>query len=496
MSAVGAPVRTSLLDRARARLGLDELSGAGSLWPLFVLFGLNAVDELDQVAFNILSPNIRDHFGLDNLGITSLRAALIPVVIGLGLPIAFWADRRRRTRIAAGGAVAWGGFSVLTGFAPSLPVLYLARVGSGLGSAVNGPTHDSLLADYYPPEARAGAYGVHRLANSVGQFVGPLAAGGIAFLVGWRVPFVLLALPTFVFVLLAVRLREPVRGGFERRARGADDAVADIEEEPPSWEESWRSVMGIATMRRVYRAAPFLIGGVFAIGTLRNLYYDEIFGLNEFERGVLEAVNEPFQVLGLLLGIPIATRLIRTDPAKVFTFFAVSATAAAVGFLGFAVAPNVVVAAASSCAIAFAAAVLVPGLNAIASLILPPRARSFGFSLFRLYALPGLVIALPLGGGLGDAFGMRVGILVMTPIFLLGAYILASAGTSIRADVRATQLAAVAAAEYRAARQRGEAKLLVCRGVEVRYEQVQVLFGVDFDVADGEIGRASCRERV
>ena len=480
-----API--SMVARARARLGLDELSGAGSLWPLFVLFGLNAVDELDQVAFNILSPNIRDHFGLDNLGITSLRAALIPVVIGLGLPIAYWADRRRRTRIAAAGAAAWGGFSILTGFAPNLVVLYLARVGSGLGSAVNAPTHDSLLADYYPPDARAGAYGVHRLANSVGQFAGPLAAGGIAYLFGWRVPFLVLAIPTFVFVALAVRLREPVRGGFERRAQGADAATADIEEEPPSWEESWRSVMGVATMRRVYRAAPFLIGGVFAIGTLRNLYYDEVFGLNEFQRGVLEAVNEPFQIFGLLLGIPVATRLIRTDPSRVFRFFALSATVSAVGFVGFALAPNVVIAAVSSCAIAFAAAVLVPGLSAISSLILPPRARSFGFSLFRLYALPGLVIALPIGGGLGDAFGMRVGILVMTPIFLLGAYLLASAGAHVAADVRTTQLASVAAAEFRSARESGQAKLLVCRGVDVRYDQVQVLFGIDFDVADGEI---------
>ena len=34
------------------------------LFPLIVLFGLNAVDELDRTAFNVLTPEIRDHFNL------------------------------------------------------------------------------------------------------------------------------------------------------------------------------------------------------------------------------------------------------------------------------------------------------------------------------------------------------------------------------------------------------------------------------------------------
>jgi branched-chain amino acid transport system ATP-binding protein len=45
----------------------------------------------------------------------------------------------------------------------------------------------------------------------------------------------------------------------------------------------------------------------------------------------------------------------------------------------------------------------------------------------------------------------------------------------------------MAAEEWRRAREEGRAKLLVLRGVDVHYESVQVLFGVDLDVQDGEL---------
>jgi hypothetical protein len=34
--------------------------------PVAVLFGLNALHELDRTAFAVLLPDIRDHFGLTN----------------------------------------------------------------------------------------------------------------------------------------------------------------------------------------------------------------------------------------------------------------------------------------------------------------------------------------------------------------------------------------------------------------------------------------------
>ncbi len=468
------------------RLQLDNLGGGYALFPLLVLVGLNAVDELDQSAFNVLGPEIRRAFGLSNTGLVAVRISLIPLLPLFGLAIGYLADRRRRTRLAAAGALVWASFSLLTGLAPALAVLVIARAGAGLGREVNLPTHQGLLADYYPPQTRAGVYSMWRLANPIGLIVGPVLAGLLSSWFNWRVPFVVFAIPTVTFALLAFRLQEPIRGAHERRARGADEELAEMEEEPPNWEESWRAITGVQTMRRIWRALPFLVGGILGVAILMPLYYDQIFGVREGVRGVLAAANEPFQIIGLLVGIPIATRLIRTNPARVLGLFAVAATVAAAAFIGVAAAPHVVFAAAASAVISFSIAILTPGIATLVSLIVPPRARGFAFGVNELWALPGLLFVL-VASRIGDVYGFRWAVASMAPVFLTGAYIVASAGGRVASDIRAAQLAALARAEAKRSREEGEAKLLVCRGVDVKYGQVQILFGVDFDIADGEI---------
>lgn len=219
---------------------LREVCGGEWAYPLVILFGLNAVDELDRTAFGILLPEIRDHFDLD-LGVLLGLVALSGVAaLALQVPIAQYADRSRRVRLAAAGALVWACFSGLTGLATTLVILTIARSGSSIGKAVIDPTHNSLLSDYYPIEARNRVFSVHRAANAVGSFVGPLSAGLLAYSFGWRVPFLVFVVPTVIFAVLATRLPEPIRGSWERRAAGATDEVANTEELPPSFAESWR----------------------------------------------------------------------------------------------------------------------------------------------------------------------------------------------------------------------------------------------------------------
>src|SRR5205085_371565 len=94
-----------------------RITGGVALFPLVVLFGLNAVDQLDRAAFNVLAPNIRDSFGLDIQGILTLTVLIIPMQFIVGVPIAYFADRSNRVRLAAVGATVWALFSVATGFA-------------------------------------------------------------------------------------------------------------------------------------------------------------------------------------------------------------------------------------------------------------------------------------------------------------------------------------------------------------------------------------------
>ena len=104
------------------------------------------------------------------------------------------------------------------------------RIGAGTGRAVVTPTHSSLLSDYYEPAARVKVFSAHRQANSVGQILGPLLGGVIAARIGLAWPFYLFAIPTLVFVVMALRLREPVRGYHERIAAGRDEETALVAE--------------------------------------------------------------------------------------------------------------------------------------------------------------------------------------------------------------------------------------------------------------------------
>src|SRR5690606_18763003 len=97
---------------------------------------------------------IQQSFGLDLQGVLTLVALVLAGALALQVPIAHLADRHNRVAITIVGAIAWGIFSVLTGLATSVVMLAVVRAGSGIGKAVVDPTHNSLLADYYPVGVR------------------------------------------------------------------------------------------------------------------------------------------------------------------------------------------------------------------------------------------------------------------------------------------------------------------------------------------------------
>ena len=485
-AAVGSWARGAGTAIRHPHRALDELTGPGPVYALLILFGLNAVDELDRTAFGILLPEIRDAFGLDLTAILTLIAVVAAGALVLQIPIAQYSDRHKRVPVALGGAVVWGIFSVMTGLVSTVFMLGVARAGSGIGKAVVDPTHNSLIADYYPPHNRPGVYSFHRAANAVGQFLGPLLAGLLAYWFSWRVPFIVFAIPTAVLVVLGLKMREPIRGRWEREAMGASAETVDIEEEPASFAEAWRTCWKIAGLRRIWYALPFLAASLIGFVTLASLFYEEEFGLNEVARGSVAAAVEPLQLVGLIIGAKVATRYVLTDPGRILKFLSWISLAASVLAAIFALAPNIVVAVAANALITASLAIVGPGILATLSLAIPPRTRSLGFSIASLWVLPGLIV-LPLIGAIGDSWGIRTGMLVMTPVFFIGGLVIASAGNLVGDDIRQVWRVAAARSEDLYERRHGNPMILIARELEVGYDDVQVLFGVDMQVREGEI---------
>src|SRR5205085_5983707 len=91
-------------------------------------------------------------------------------------------------------------------------ILIAARLVGGIGQAVNQPVHSSLLADWHPPVSLSTMFTIYLVGSTGVGLLGSPLAGAFASIVSWRFAFVVLAIPTVIFVALMSRLREPARG--------------------------------------------------------------------------------------------------------------------------------------------------------------------------------------------------------------------------------------------------------------------------------------------
>jgi branched-chain amino acid transport system ATP-binding protein len=491
--------------RGRGRLeAIRQLGGGVSLFPLIVLATIQLLDQATQSAFNVLTPNVRDAFHLTNAGILLIVALAGAAGLACTLPVAVLADRMNRVRIALIGALIGAAFSVGVGLANSVVLVTIMLVGVYMGQAVIFPTHNSLLADYYPVPARPSVYSTHRAGYSIGVIAGVLIGAGLATLFSWRAPFLVFAVPIFVVVVIGTRLREPPRGrheqlelseqmvasGLGQPAPLADAPQATVVdapvEPPPSLGEAWRTVWKVSALRRIFIALPFLAASIAGFASLASLQYQETFHLDALQRAYLTAPVEVFDLVGLAVGATIATRLAKRDVGLVFRMLAVASLIAAGFAVLFALAPDVPVAFVANAGIVACLAVVGPGVLSSLSLAIPARVRSVGFSIGALFVLPGLLV-LPIVGGIGDAIGFRYGLLMLVPVFTIGGLIVASAGSLIGNDVRDVWNSMRTRTQMLLDRRDGKLPLLAVRDLRVGYDGVPVLSDVAIEIGEGEI---------
>lgn len=480
---------------------IGQLGGGASLFPLGVLVAIQLLDQATQSAFNVLTPNVRDAFHLTNAGILLIVAIAGAAGLACTLPVAVLADRMNRVRILLIGALIGAAFSIGVGLANSVVLVTIMLVGVYMGQAVIFPTHNSLLADWYPVPARPRIYSSHRAGYSIGVISGVLIGAGLATLFSWRVPFLVFAVPIIIVVLIGTRLREPPRGRHEQLelseqmvgselgepALLGDAAVVDAPvEPPPSLGEAWRTVWKVSALRRIFIALPFLAASIAGFASLASLQYQQTFHLDALQRAYLTAPVEVFSLVGLAVGATIATRLARRETGLVFRMLAVASLVAAGFAVLFALAPDVPVAFIGNAGIAASLAVVGPGVLSSLSLAIPARVRSVGFSIGALFVLPGLLV-LPIVGGIGDAIGFRYGLLMLVPVFTIGGLVVASAGGLIGHDVRDVWTSTRTRTQMLLDRRAGQLPLLAVRDLRVGYDGVPVLSDVAIEIGEGEI---------
>ena len=458
--------------------------------PVAVFAFLSLVSTLVGTAFTYAGPDIIVDLEIDISDILGVQAVVGFFLTFAAIGIGWYADRHPRLPLFGLGTAASGVFSMLTSKADSVLTLGAPRVLGGVASEASTVPEFSLLADYYPPASRGKVFAILGIVGTSAAL--PLGLAGTLLIdtVGWRTTFLaggaIVAVSGVVILLL---LKEPVRGYMERREMGADEVAARQENEPQSFGEAWRTVWAVRTLRRTFMASIVSSPGALIFGALAQFMLAEEYGL----RGATErfAVLGPPSIGGAIVGAfvggALIDRLSAVNPSRVLTAVGVFGVISAVGFVGVATLPPIGFLIAFTVVTSFGGALIGPALGAINTQIIPPVVRTQGVQMLGLAGIPALVFFLPVAGQLRIDYGYGGAILFCVPFLLLGAIVNLSAASFFEFDRRNAMAAAMADHEWRQAKAAGRGKLLVCRDVDVEYDGVQVLFGVDFDVDEGEI---------
>jgi branched-chain amino acid transport system ATP-binding protein len=481
--------RVPLRDRVRGYLQQADpraIRASAGLLPVVVFMLVFAFVQMETEGFAVLLPDIQNTFNLNAGFIITFTSLVFGISIGLGPLFGYLADRVRRVWMLRAGSLAVHGFFTAGGSAGSVGSLVSTRSGSMAGGPLISAVVLPLLSDYYPPRVRARAFAFFYVCIPVGLAIGPGLFGGLDSWLGWRGTMLVVGGVATLVSLSTFLLREPTRGALDRAAMGADEQAQQREQRPVSWSEGWRAASSIRTLRRVWYATPFTTVGASLTYTIASLHFNQHFQLDPAGIGLIISLGAVPGLLGLLFAGPFADRLLAERPGRYMTVMGVLLAMVGISYVGFVLIPILPLDILMYMIPAFVAMLIQPGQLTLTAMVVPSRIRGMGITSLAPFQLLGSLLGVIIGTVVGTQ-GLTVGLLLMVPITLAGAAIYATGAAGVEADLRAALASSMADEEARRARESGRNKLLICRGVEVSYDGAQVLFGVDFDVEEGEL---------
>ncbi|MES2495846.1 MAG: MFS transporter [Pseudomonadota bacterium] len=196
-------------------------------WSVFVFFIVAVISYSDRLVLSLLVDPIRAELHLRDTEVGLIQGLAFALVYSVaGLPFGRLADVFARRGVIIAGVVIWSLCTIACGYASSFTLLFVARIGVGIGEAAFAPAAVSMIADLFPPHRRGLAIGCLLTGQAVGSGLAIVIGGGllqlaidgqfaalgqIGQLAPWRMVLVLLGFSGVVPVLLLLTIREPAR---------------------------------------------------------------------------------------------------------------------------------------------------------------------------------------------------------------------------------------------------------------------------------------------
>ena len=300
----------------------------------------------------------------------------------------------------------------------------------------------------------------------------------------WRAVFLALCLPTFLLLPFLLRLREPQRGeSVDAEAARKAAATGTI-----SFGEARRQLFAIRTLRRIWIGLPVLGVATITLGQLVSLFFERTYGYGPTGRGIVTFLSGVGIVVGLAIGQRLATTALRTGrPELLARYDGLAIAGIGVGLVAMVLSPSAALSAAFYLVTGIAVGAYQPCYFSLVAIVSPARVRAQAYAYAILYLGAGANFA-PLVADLGESRGYRLAIGLLAASLVAGGAVVMSSQGSVRRDAEQAAAALTTAAELdEQLRSTGERALLTVRGLDVAYDGVQVLFGVDIEIREGEI---------
>jgi ABC-type branched-subunit amino acid transport system ATPase component len=499
-------------DRARAELGITGEEEAPplrsvlreegvSVYPLMALSVLGIVNLFLTYAFGVLTPDISRALGLSIGSIAAINALDTFAVSLSPLPMAWLTQRKaRRAFLVVVTGLVWSVLTLYAGFVTGLVGLLFVLLFDGLSTGSVQALHFPLLWDSYPPKARVRVASAYSALGGVGLalVLSPLLVAGLSsiFSLTWRGIFVVLGVLSLVGTLLAARLRDPGFGRFDterlrrtvHEAHGEDVRALPERQVQLRFFEIMRRLLLIPTVRRL--SIGVFVLGIFQIpyNTFLSFFLDLRWALGPTGRGLFFAFVSAVAMVALLLFGKRGEKVWRKDPARILTMAGVFLSLAVLSITLGALIPSLAgVVAAFSLGTALSV-LLFPTLNVALLSIVEAQWRAHLSALIGIFISAGGIFGAVFLSGVERRFGIAGAMVSLIIPGVLGSLIIASARRFVNADIDRLINHVVEEEEIAKIHDTGgHLPMLACRGIDFSYGKLQVLFGVDFAVDDGEI---------
>ena len=176
-----------------------------------LIFLVVVIAYVDRGILSVVLEPIKAEFDLSDLQLGLLVGPAFALFYAvMGIPLARWADMGNRRVVITVCVAIWSAMTALGGLAQNFTVLFLTRIGVGIGEAGATPPTHSLASNYYPPNKHGKVASVLSFGTLIGSFAGVVAGGVILQATDWRTTLMAVGLPGLVIAALAFfTLREP-----------------------------------------------------------------------------------------------------------------------------------------------------------------------------------------------------------------------------------------------------------------------------------------------